>query len=374
MRFSDIRIRVASPLFFALVMTVALRCAADGPSAPPAAPVDTAFTVVWPFFSHDGAKVFFIGRLFGVKGMGFFEVDVAGGTARELMWDSLDKSEPVLSPDGKRICYRAGPRYRMECCGQLFMMDADGSGKALLTPWSGYLEGQTWSPDGRFILAHGPVEENAEVRNQVFKIASDGSGWTLLTHAGRGHAFARWDMDGSNIFFGGAHPTNELASVVSVMNADGTNPRPIDSTLRDGHYARPSPARRELALLWKSDAVSEVGAYVTDYDSSSFPAGEGSFRKIAGDFPFDSEWSPDGAFIAQAREGPPGSLTADLYLLRRDGWTLRRLTEFYRVSFWEWSRDSRYIVFSSYAQAERLAGTFIADVQTGTIRKLTIHR
>jgi Tol biopolymer transport system component len=375
MRIAASHHRLAVLPVVALAAAIALHCATDGPTAPPRPPsYDTAFTITWPFFSHDGAKVYFLGQLFGIDGSGIYEVDTAGGKARLLMRDSLVKRDPKLSPDGTRICYRAGTIFRVDCCAQLYITNTDGSGTFNLTPWSGQLNDQRWSPDGSSILAAGPVEDSGQVHTQIFRINSDGSGWKLLTGGLAGHGLPRWDADGANIFFGMRHPSNELGGIIAVMNADGSGQRLIDSTLHEASTPRPSPARKELGLLFRMEATSEVGGYLLSYDSLQLPAGEGSFHKVVNDFPYASEWSPDGNFIGQLREGPSWSLTNDLYVVRRDNWSMTRLTQYYRISWWDWSPDSRFIVFLSFAQAEERAGVFIVDVSSGRIRKLTIQR
>lgn len=363
-------------IIVALVVTAALHCAGnDHPLAPTGPGADTAFTPSWPIFSHNGTTVYFFGKLFGVQGTGFYEIDTAGGTAARLLrWDSLDEADPKLSPDGRRILYQAADAYRLECCARLWVMNVDGTGAADYTPWGGFWQQHSWSPDGANIIASGPAEERGNIYNQILAMRGDGTDARLITQGDSGSGGPRWDMDGAHIFYVTKHPTNPLSSVVYVMNADGSGKRPVDSTRAGGTFPRPSPVRRELALLWQTDALSQTGAYLLAYEPATLPAGAGSFRKIADEFRQSSEWSPDGSQIAELREGGSGSLTNDLYLIARDGSGVRQLTRFYRISFWNWSPDGRAIVFASASAEESHDGIFLVDIEHEQVRKLTIHR
>ena len=362
-------------LLFALAVTAALHCADDDHpivAQPPSA--DTSFARSWPVFSHDGRKIYFIGKLFGLRGSGFYEADTSGGAVRLVRWDSLDMADPRLSPDGRRILYQAAPQYRLACCAHLWAMNIDGTGAQDYTPWGGFWQQHEWSPDARSIVASGPVEAAGGIYSQILLMSADGTGARLLTQGDSGNGGPRWDSDGTQIFYVTKHPVNELSTVVYVMNADGSDPRPVDSTRAGGSFPRPSPVRKELALLWQTEAFADIGGYILAYDSLRFPAGEGAFRKITGEFSQRSEWSPDGTQIGELREGPVGSLTNDLFLLPRDGSGDRRLTSFYRISFWSWSPDGRQIVFSSWSAEPTHEGFFLADIQTMHVRKLAIHR
>ena len=59
------------------------------------------------------------------------------------------------SPDGRRIVYtsEAGGDY------ELFVMNADGSGKRRITHWRGADDAVAWLPDGRLVFAHFRKDE-----------------------------------------------------------------------------------------------------------------------------------------------------------------------------------------------------------------------
>jgi Tol biopolymer transport system component len=79
------------------------------------------------------------------------------------------------SPDGSRILYSS------EATGdrELFVMNADGSGKRRVTHWRGGDSPQVWLPDGRIVFGHF---SGAEPLPHWYLIRPDGSGLRSLPH------------------------------------------------------------------------------------------------------------------------------------------------------------------------------------------------
>jgi Tol biopolymer transport system component len=79
------------------------------------------------------------------------------------------------SPDGSRILYSSEARGDRE----LFVMNADGSGKRRVTHWRGGDSPNAWLPDGRIVFAHF---RGAEPLPHWYLIRPDGSGLRSLPH------------------------------------------------------------------------------------------------------------------------------------------------------------------------------------------------
>jgi Tol biopolymer transport system component len=80
---------------------------------------------------------------------------------------------PAWSPDGKRIAFVSDRDGNME----IYVMNADGSGQARLTDNPAFDGGPAWSPDGtRIAFTSGDI-----LSPEVYVMNADGSGQTRLT-------------------------------------------------------------------------------------------------------------------------------------------------------------------------------------------------
>lgn len=81
---------------------------------------------------------------------GIFKGSVSGGDAIPITTD--DGGLPAWSPDGKKIVYQK----EVDGQKQLFVINADGSGKKQLTQGPAMHVAANWSPDGNFIYYRSP--------------------------------------------------------------------------------------------------------------------------------------------------------------------------------------------------------------------------
>jgi Tol biopolymer transport system component len=114
--------------------------------------------------------------------------------------------EPAWSPDG-RIAFR-----RM---GEIFVMNADGTGVTNLTNNPAYDASPAWSPDGTkiaFLSTRSGVSD-------LYVMNADGSGITALTADSATEGRPAWSPDGTKIAFASNRDSN---MEIYVMNADGS--------------------------------------------------------------------------------------------------------------------------------------------------------
>jgi len=182
----------------------------------------------WVSSRNDGRE------LLVVQGPSYFDteiwlIDRSGTKLRQLTSNDARDTDPVFSPDGRRVAFRSArglgdPKAHEE----LWIMNADGSDTRRL---SFYPEGETppsrslykagppvWSPDGRLIsfISH------RNGRYNIYKVRPDGSGFGRLTENDMPEGYHSWSPDGTRIAF---DSDREGQYDIYLMNADGTGVR-----------------------------------------------------------------------------------------------------------------------------------------------------
>lgn len=153
-----------------------------------------------------------------------------GSGRRELTSGPLNKGFPSWSPDGKHIVYRVWAKGERS----LQVLDLDTGKSTQLT--SGNDNFPMWSPAGDRICF--TRDTGGTTSFDLFTIKPDGTDLKRLTEASGNDAHCAWSPDAKYIVFsssrfdfrdeaplydGSPQPYAELF----VMNADGSNPRPI---------------------------------------------------------------------------------------------------------------------------------------------------
>ncbi len=234
----------------------------------------------------------------------------ADGTGRRVVTSGpADDVQPTWSPDGTRIAFWSlAPGQPF---ASLAIIDADGSHlrtvatKDLTIDSSGKISLDVyefaWSPNGRSIAFTGGI-------NQALKIvvaSADGTGSSVIGDTASEYQTPAWSPDGSKIVFRGGRSDRDRG--VYVMDADGSHIRRL--TTPDGtdwgntdSYFDPvwSPDGGHIAYLRRAgpayvDSVgwSPLRVWVVDADGSN--ARMLSFDAYDDDVPV---WSPDGSRIA----------------------------------------------------------------------------
>ena len=228
-----------------------------------------------------------------------------GGTADWITEESTTSSDPAYSPDGSRIAFISGSNTNSSY--EVFVMNADGSGRRQITNTSVAEQEPAWSPDGsKLVYASNSFDVDRETDLEIWTINADGTRRRQLTSNSSSETQPAWSPDGSKIAF-------TRSQDIWVMNSDGSgaanltpnSPAGCSPTCYQGGDTYPawSPdgskiayvhgygpptnpyAGGGLANIWVMDANPAT----TDWTNLSNTASESSTMPA---------WSPDGTKIA----------------------------------------------------------------------------
>jgi len=219
--------------------------------------------------------------------------------------------------------------------GEIYVMNADGSGLSRLTNNHNEDGDPTWLPDGSRIAFQSDRDGNAE----IYVMNADGSGQTNLTNSLDGDGGAAWSPDGSRIAFESYRDGNVE---VYVMNADGSDQTNLSNNAADDWLPAWSPDGSRIAFSSDRDGNWEI--YVMNADGS-----DQTRLTNNQDVDWVPLWSPDGSRIAfnSGHDGKP-----EVCVMNADGSGQTNLTNNPGVDgdlalLPAWSPDGSRIAFTS---------------------------
>ena len=208
---------------------------------------------VEPAWSPDGNSIAFVSRSFSfgppsLAGLSrdIYVSDVNGERTTQLT-NTPDAAEyaPSWSPDGKIIVY---DRTVPATLGDIWIMNADGSGQRDLFSSDANESYPSFSPDGSKIVFSSSQDGDSE----IFVIDVTGAGLRKLT----GNAYAdwapHWSADGSQIVFTSDRTGDDE---IFVMSADGTNEAALTNDDASDRSPAWSPRKRGVRITAASLAL-----------------------------------------------------------------------------------------------------------------------
>ena len=126
-----------------------------------------------------------------------YVVNADGSGKRALSRTAHFASPPAWSPDGRKIVFRS-VRHRNQ---DIYVMNADGTGERRLTRHPADDRDPAWSPDGRKIAFVSDRDRSRDGVSEIYVVNADGSGERRLTHNVRPDSSPAWSPDGRKIAF-----------------------------------------------------------------------------------------------------------------------------------------------------------------------------
>jgi Tol biopolymer transport system component len=216
-----------------------------------------------PSLSPDRKWIAFDGTPNGKPPLSDFDVSVVrvdGGKQRIVVGTSDWELDAQWSPDGKRLSFSRMPPGADWPHSVVCVVSVDGSGLTELAPG----HSARWSPDGTKLVFSATSGTN---EGDLFVVNADGSGHKLLLSNRRHKAPAGWSPDGKRILFTQWHDSGAGVFVngdVYVMDADGSHVRKLTGDPAEDLAADWSPDGRKI--LFTSDRNGRSQIFVMNLD------------------------------------------------------------------------------------------------------------
>ncbi len=249
-----------------------------------------------------------------------------GRNQRRITDTSTNERCPAWSPDGKMLAFTSdevdenpGDCFP-DCRTEVFVMNADGTGRRQLTSIGLSVSHPSWSPNGEQIAFSAKTEEDFE----IFVTNVDGSGLRQMSDNDFDEKYPVWSPDGSRIALYDVVNDNYG---ISVMDADGGNRRVLLNTPDWDLFPQWSPDGSKIVFFANHGIpLNHRNVYVMDADGSNVI--QLTDTKAVDE---DGTWSPDGKEIAfqSSRDG-----NYEIYVMNADGSNQRRLTRHEGGDYW----------------------------------------
>jgi serine/threonine protein kinase/Tol biopolymer transport system component len=292
---------------------------------------------VWPRFSPDGRQIAF--NESDVDG-GIFIIGATGESERRL---TDAGANPAWSPDGIRIAFASeevlAPHDRVGT-STLWLVDASGGPPRKI--YDGDAVQPAWSPSGKRIAFWG----NAGGQRDLFTVTPEGGDLVAVTSDVALDWAPVWSPDGRFLYFSSDRGGSMALWRIPIDDATGKT-MGAPEAVAAGVEARldlPSFSADGRTLLFRSQLQS-VNPAAIPFDPKTERAGEPHVLVTRTGFLLPTGVSPDGAWIALHNQG---DRQEDLFVMRRDGTDLRRVTDDpARDRVPRWTPDGKALTFYS---------------------------
>jgi Tol biopolymer transport system component len=255
-------------------------------------------------------------------------------------------SGPALSPDGKQIAYTSLTGF--DSFWDLFVANADGSGRTQVTALAGQEHAPAWTTDGsRLLISEQPLNASPPEIYYAFPRATSPARFARFPLCSTVEGRLSVASDGRVLMSGEiADGTTCSNQGIYLITADGAQTTPVILRPRGGdsltfYYAPAwSPDASRIAYLeivkdtnfaarrtrvWTSNADGTARTLLATLNAIT-----GINNEWAGDNTHSLAWSPDGKQIAFTNQ--EGDLVVHIYVVNADGTGLTRVTSADKVT------------------------------------------
>ncbi len=246
---------------------------------------------------------------------------------------------------------------------EIYVMNPDGSDKRNITDDPATDFDPDWSSDGKQIVFVS--DRSGQVH--IYVMDADGSNVSRLTPDGGGGISPRWSRDGTQIAF-------SQSGLIVVMDADGSNLRVVMEA--EPEETAPDCMAGSFPGGWSPDdeAITYYSASVSRQEGQVCTVkvdGSGVEVVVAepGAYSVEPIWSPDGQYIVfrAIRDG-----VHDIWIIDLEKDETTNITDDLDLDIEpDWSPDGEWIVFGSLRQGEPNFDLFIMRRDGSDVRRLT---
>ncbi len=198
-------------------------------------------------------------------------------------------SAPSFSPDGKQIAFILGERIDDAfVCGEIHIMDVDGSHIRTLSKKAITGLPVSWSPDGKSILYNHECISSGTLASVDMNTGEI----TLMYLTGlQSPQFAVWSPDGKWIAYVNSSPDTDYGDI-SIFNPSTDDPPITFRSPGNNYYPSWSPDGKQIVFFGGEETRGNL--YIVDVETQKI-------RQLTHDkgvLNTEPRWSPDGKWIA----------------------------------------------------------------------------